>query len=282
VVCSFPDPHHPFTPPGRYWDLMRPEDAQLPDAFHGAAAAPHIAWLRAERDAGRAMKRGHAAWACTGQEAREAIALNHGLMALVDDAVGRVLDALAASGRAAETVVAFTSDHGELLGDHQLMFKGGLHCRALTRVAAIWRDPDAPAPRRVDALAQSIDLAPTILARAGLAPPNGMQGRSLLPLIGGEVQGVREAVLVEEEGQRRDFGWPRRVRMRSLLDGRHRLTLYDGQPWGELYDRDADPLEQVNRWDDPAAAALRARLTEALARTMVALADESPYPSASA
>jgi arylsulfatase len=282
IVCSFPDPHHPFTPPGRYWDLVRPEDAQLPAAFHTDAPPPHIAWLRAQRDAGRALKRGHAAWACTEREAREAIALNHGLMALIDDAVGRTLDALEASGRAADTVVAFTSDHGELLGDHQLMFKGGLHCRALTRVAGIWHDPDAAAPRRIGALAQSIDLAPTILDRAGLGPPNGMQGRSLLPLVRGEALAVRDTLLVEEEGQRRDFGWPHRVRMRSLLDGRHRLTLYEGQPWGELYDLVADPLESVNRWDDPAAAGLRADLTERLARGMIGLADESPYPEASA
>jgi arylsulfatase len=282
IVCSFPDPHHPYTPPGRFWDLVSPDEARLPEPFHTASAAPHIAWLRAQRDAGRAMKRGHAAWACTEREAREAIALNHGLMALVDDGVGRVLDALQASGRADDTVVAFTSDHGELLGDHQLMFKGGLHCRALSRVAGIWRDPGAPAPRRVGALAQSIDLAPTILERAGLGLPNGMQGRSLLPLLRGEAGSLRDALVVEEEGQRRDFGWPQRVRMRSLLDGRHRLTIYDGQPWGELYDLAADPLEAVNRWHDPAAAALRAALTEQLARAMLQLADESPYPGASA
>jgi hypothetical protein len=109
-----------------------------------------------------------------------------------------------------------------------------------------------------------------------------MQGRSLLPLLRGEAGSVRDALVVEEEGQRRDFGWPHRVRMRSLLDGRHRLTLYDGQPWGELYDLAADPLEAVNRWHDPAAAALRAALTEQLARAMLQLADESPYPTASA
>jgi arylsulfatase A-like enzyme len=284
LVCSFPDPHHPYTPPDRYWNLVRPEDAMLPAAFHGAPAAPHIAWLRAQRDAGQAQKRGHAAWACTEREAHEAVALNHGLMALVDDGVGRVLETLERSGRAADTVVAFTSDHGELLGDHQLMFKGGLHCRALTRVACLWHDPAHRVAQRSRALAHTVDLAPTILERAGVPTPNGMQGRSLQGIVSGAAgaTAVRDVLLVEEEGQRRDFGWPHRVRMRSLLDGRHRLTLYDGVAWGELYDLRDDPLESRNLWDDAGAAPVRAALTERLARSMLAACDQSPYPAASA
>lgn len=93
---------------------------------------------------------------------------------------------------------------------------------------------------------------------------------------------MREAPVVEEEGQRRDIGWPQRVRMRSVLDGRHRLTLDEGQPWGERYELAADPLEPVNRWADPGTAALRATLVERLARGMLALADERPHPPASA
>jgi arylsulfatase A-like enzyme len=176
----------------------------------------------------------------------------------------------------------YTSDHGELLGDHQLLLKGGLHFRSLTRVAAIWRDPEAP-PRRVAALAQTTDLAPTVLERAGVAPPNGMQGVSLLPLVNGVAShGTRDALLIEEEGQRRDFGRRRRVRMRSVVDARWRLTVYDGETPGELYDRAEDPIEAINRWDDPACSATRAALTERLARLMIAGCDESPYPTASA
>ena len=93
---------------------------------------------------------------------------------------------------------------------------------------------------------------------------------------------MRDALLIEEEGQRRDFGLDRRVRMRTLRDHRHRLTLYDGQAWGELYDLQADPLELRNLWHDPAARALRAELTERLARAMLAAVDTSPYPEASA
>ncbi len=308
LQCSFPDPHHPFTPPGRYWDLYRPDDMALPATFdaEGVDAPPALAWLREQRRANPQFKPGYGAFACTPQEAREALALNHGSLACIDDAVGRVMAQLHALGLADDTVVLFTADHGELLGRRGLMFKGGLHDDALTRVPFIWRDPAQvtrreaglarPATRAgadgaaasgstgrvVNALAQTTDIAATVLARAGLSPANGMHGRSLLPVINGEAEAVREALLVEEESQRADFGMDRRVRMRTLRDHRHRLTFYDGQPGGELYDLQADPMELRNLWNDPGAKALRGEMMERLARAMLDAADTSPYPTASA
>jgi arylsulfatase A-like enzyme len=162
------------------------------------------------------------------------------------------------------------------------MFKGGLHCEALTRVPLIWRDPARPQPQTLQALAQTTDIAATVLDRAGLAPAHGMHGRSLLPVIDGAQDRVREELLIEEESQRADFGMDRRVRMRTLRDQRHRLTVYDGQPWGELYDLQQDPQELRNLWADPSAQDLRAQLMERLVRAMLAAADTSPYPSAPA
>ncbi len=177
----------------------------------------------------------------------------------------------------------FTSDHGDLLGDRGLMFKGGLHYAALTRVPFIWCDPQRPpAQRRTSALAQTIDIAATVLERAGLAPANGMQGLSLLPVLDGTHEQVRAHLLIEEESQRSDFGLDRRLRMRTLRNRQHRLTIWDGQPWGELVDLQQDPLELRNRWNEPAALALRQGLSEQLARLMLAAAVGSPYPDAAA
>ncbi|WP_137895320.1 sulfatase-like hydrolase/transferase [Ramlibacter sp. 2FC] len=283
LQCSFPDPHHPFTPPGSFWDLYRPQDMDLPPSFHARLGdpPPPVAHLRAARDRGQAGRSGHAAFACDEQEAREGLALNYGNIACVDAAVGRVLAQLRALGLDQDTVVLFTSDHGELLGDRQLMLKGGLHYRALTRVPLVWRDTaERRRAGRSQALAQTTDIAATVLGRAGLAPANGMHGRSLLDLIEGRAERGRERLVVEEEGQRADFGLARRNRLRSLLTGRHRLTIYDGQPWGELYDLQEDPLELSNLWRR--APALRAELSAQLAYAMLELADTSPYPEASA
>lgn len=284
LQCSFPDPHHPFTPPGRFWDLFRPEDMPLPATFDAPLhdAPPAIAWLREQRRSNPDFRPGYGAFACTPQEAREALALNHGSLACIDEAVGRVMARLQALGLDDQTVVIFTADHGELLGDRGLMFKGGLHYSALTRVPFIWRDPDRLRPQVVQALAQTTDIAATVLARAGLQAPNGMQGRSLLPVLDGLETRVRDALLVEEESQRADFGMDRRVRMRTLRDHRHRLTVYDGQSWGELYDLQADPQETHNLWNDPAARSVRGELMERLLRLMLEHSDTSPYPTASA
>lgn len=286
VQCSFPDPHHPFTPPGRYWDMFRPEDVSLPASFNAELIdpPPPVAFLREQRRGNPAFRPGYGSFASTEQEVREALALNHGSLAHIDHSIGRVMDRLRQLGLDQNTVVMFTSDHGDLLGERGLMFKGGLHYPALTRVPFIWRDgAQAPATQASAALSQTIDIPATVLERAGLQPSNGMQGASLLPLMAGDgAATVREHLLIEEESQRSDFGMDRRVRMRTLRDHRYRLTVYDGQPWGELIDLQADPLELRNLWDDAASLPLRRELMERLARAMLSTADNSPYPGAAA
>jgi arylsulfatase A-like enzyme len=262
--------------------MYPPKDIPLPSSFPAVHRdlPPHVRWLRDQRDAGQAVKHTQALFACTEREAREAIALNYGSISMIDDGVGRLLAELERLGRAADTVVIFTSDHGDFLGDHQLLLKGPIHYEGLVRTPFIWRDPAVAAPRVSDALVQAVDLAPTVLARAGVEAFNGIQGRSLLPLIDGRETSLRDDLLIEEEGQRTYLGFSGRVRMRSLVTARHRLSVYDGVPWGELYDHGADPHETVNLWNDAGAAKLRAELTERLARSMLAHSETSPYPTA--
>jgi hypothetical protein len=107
-----------------------------------------------------------------------------------------------------------------------------------------------------------------------------MQGASLLPLMSGETERVRDAVLIEEEGQRTMFGFPGRTRMRTLQTPRHRLSVYADAAWGELYDLQEDPHELRNLWDDPVAGALRAELLLELSRSMIRHAETSPHPTA--
>jgi arylsulfatase A-like enzyme len=277
LEASYPDPHHPYTPPGRYWDMVRPEEIELPRSF-GAEhrnMPPHLRWLYDRRADKTAAKHTQALFACTEREAQEAIALNYGSIGMIDDGIGRIVAELRALGIDGNTIIIFTSDHGDYLGDHQLLLKGPVHYEGLIRVPMIWRDP-AGAPGQVsNALLQSTDLGPSILKRAGLPMVNGMHGRAVL----GDGQSGREHLLIEEEGQRRYLGFAGRVKMRSLITARHRLSVYEGAAWGELYDRQEDPDELVNLWDDPAARTVRAEMTERLARAMIAHSETSPYPS---
>jgi arylsulfatase A-like enzyme len=284
LFCSFADPHHPFTPPGKYWDMYRPEEIELPRSFNARTNAPPptVQWLLEQRDEGKAVKHTPQLFAATEREVREAIALNYGLISYIDDCVGQVLARLDALGLADNTVVIFTADHGDYMGDHQLLLKGPIHYRGIVQAPLVWRDPAGPEAKRSAALAGTIDLAPTILARAGVTGFNGIQGKSLLPLMKGETSSLYSDVLIEEEGQRLGLGLPSRARLRSLVTPRYRLSLYDGVDWGELYDRESDPDEGVNLWDAPSHAAIRAELTLRLAKKMIEVSETSPNPTATA
>ena len=283
AMMSFPDPHHPFTPPGKYWDMYRPEDMKLPDSFdHGnRPPPPHVAWALAERSAGTAVTDSQNAFAVYKREALEAMALTCGMITMIDDAVGRALRRLEELGLAQETVVVFTADHGDFLGDHGLMLKGPAHYHGLIRVPFIWADTKEEAePGICSALCGTIDIGATILDRAGIEPYNGIQGRSLLGLAAGETEPLYESVLIEDDQQRTYFGFDRPPRIRTLVTERWRMTLNHGVAWGELYDFVNDPDEMENLWDDAAHHAVKAELMETLARRQMELVDRSPLPTA--
>ncbi len=283
AYCSFPDPHHPYTPPGRFWDMYDPEEVELPPSFDSADPPPHVKWLRDQRDQGLANKRTMACFAATQREVREAIALNYGSISFIDMQVGRVMQELRELGLADNTVVIFTSDHGEFGGDHQLLFKGSLHYRSLTRTPLIWCDPAGARGEVHDGLLSTIDIAPTVLERAKLDGYNGIQGQSFLAGIvkGGAPLPERDAIVIEEEGQRTYFGFEKPVRMRTLLTAAgQRLSIYHGVDWGELYDRREDPHEERNLWSLPEYAELKAELMMVLAHKMLANVDSSPTPTA--
>lgn len=281
LMASFPDPHHPFTPPGKYWDMYKPEDMKIPASFDygNREVPPHVKWAREDRASGKAIIHSQNAFAVDEQEIREARALTCGMIAMIDDAVGAILSKLEATGLADNTIVIFTADHGDFLGDHGLMLKGPAHFEGTTRVPFIWSDPGAEA-RETQTLASTVDIAATIFDRARIEPYNGIQGRSLLAAVNGDDDpDAVGSVVIEEDQQRVYMGYSRPPRLRSLITDRYRLTIVRGESWGELYDLENDPDEMVNLFDDPSHASLRADLFEQLAYRQVELADTSPMPS---
>ncbi len=163
--------------------------------------------------------------------------------------------------------VVFTTDHGELQGDFGLLFKGPYHVDGLMRLPLVWRPARStdPSPATVTRPVGLVDLAPTFCAVAGVPVPNWMEGRPL-PVDDGdaEAQGF-ERVLTEWDSEL--FGVD--VHLRTITRDGWVCTTYgagrvhDGTE-GELYDLTDDPLQQRNRWDDPASAAIRADLVDDL------------------
>jgi len=180
------------------------------------------------------------------------LAAYYGMIAQIDHQVGRILALLEARGFSSETLVLFTADHGDYMGDHGMILKGPIHYESLVRVPLLVRGPGFVRGARVDDPVGTIDVAPTALRAAGLPIPKAMEGRPF-----GE--GPREHVLTEDDILRGILAF------RTLTTRRWRITRNERDPeGGELYDLQEDPGELVNRWADPARASVRSDLLAAL------------------
>lgn len=279
LMVSFPDPHHPFTPPGRYWDMYRPEDMPVPPSMR--ANVRMTPFLRHVKEHSRAPGANeYHALAVSEREAQEAMALTCGMVSMIDDAVGAISETLRSQGLDQNTVVLFTSDHGDLMGDHGMLLKGPFHYQGLVRVPFIWNDPAARAApgRRFDKLTGTVDIAPTILARAGVRPFHGMQGCDVMLGVRNPDAPWRTSLLIEEEQHDGVLGSAGPLRVRTLMTERYRLTIYGGHRWGELYDLARDPYELDNLWDSGNAQSLRADLIAELAYLQMQTVDPTPLP----
>ena len=173
----------------------------------------------------------------------------HAKITTVDEEIGKVLAALEERGWLEESLLIFCSDHGELLGDHNLAYKWLMY-DPVVHIPLIIRQPNSiTPPHDIHDLVSLMDLGPTILEAAGIGVPTYMEGRSLLPYLQNESIRPRDFVFCEDNYQ---------VMMRSQT---HKLVYYVGQPEdGELYDLQTDPHELTNLWHQEAQQTLRTEL----------------------
>lgn len=272
AFVSFPDPHHPFNPPGKYWDMYDPDDFEVPANFDSDQQTKLVRWLKEKQGTLRHVHMGPNP--VTRREVQEAMALTAGMIAMVDDAIGEILAALKETGLESNTIVAFNSDHGELMGDHGLLFKGPMHYDPVIHVPMIWFDPRVTQVAHCTGFASTIDVAPTILATAGILPYHGIQGNDLTKaLIGGSTG--RDAILVEDE-YHSPLCYSKPPRVRTVRTDRYRLSVVIGEDGGELYDFQSDPHEMVNRFEDPEYRLVKADLAMTLVHLMGHAVDHSP------
>ena len=281
------DPHPPFNPPQEYRDrydpaampgpLFRDDDLAQQERlaaidFQSEGRPPDDLDIKSpvipespgrEGSAGagaRAGGRSNLPPHATARDAHTLQAAYYAMIELIDDQVGRMLDALHDSGQADDTLVIFTSDHGEMLGDHGLIQKGCRFYEGLVRVPLILAWPGTIRAGLVsDALVELTDLAPSLLEAAGAAVPEWMQGRSLLPIGRGAapLDHHRDAVWCEYFDA---LDAPDATRATMYRERRYKLVVYHGHGLGELYDLERDPGEFDNLWDSPEHAALKADL----------------------
>lgn len=251
------DPHPPFIPPKSYADRFEPE----------AMPGPHFR----ESDIVQQAKLIGIDFQTAGRnpdefDGKKLQALYYAMIAQIDDQFARILQCLDETGQRDNTAIIFHSDHGETVGDHGLLYKGCRFYEGLVRVPLIFSWPgQIQTNLRSDALVELTDMSATILDLAGIAPPEQMHGRSLLPILRGEVS----------PGHHRDFV---RCEYFDALDPqfcvgdgdhsfatmyrerRYKLVVYHGHNLGELYDLDSDPWEFNNLWDNPEHQTLKCEL----------------------
>jgi arylsulfatase A-like enzyme len=291
---SFPEPHNPYQVPEPYFSMFPPDD--LPPTLSDETALPgkgfKFEWTR---------QLGETAFSDYAEQIPRARANYFGMLRMIDDQVRRFTEFLESQGIADDTLIVFLSDHGDFVGEYGLMRKGPELPDALARIPMQFTGPGVVANVAPHAAHVSIaDILPTLCEAIGAETPDGVQGRSLWPMLTGAEypQAEFESVYAEhgfgglhytadepvdptkdglQPGVAFDClnAWTQSGSMRMLRKGDWKIVM-DMQGRGQLYNLAADPVELDNLYGDPDHAA---KQTELLADLMAAtLRAEDPLP----
>jgi arylsulfatase len=253
LTVSFVVPHPPLVPPSFY--LERYLRLDLPAPVIGSwAAEPGPEDLAADPSPSRVRLEGEALLACR--------AAYYGLINHLDDQLRRLLNPVDGiqTMTGGNTVVMYSSDHGEMLGDHYLWRKS-MPYEGASRVPLLLSAPERFGLARGSVVDRPVcleDIMPTLLDAAGAAVPGSVEGRSVLPLCRGEAAGWREHLHLEHA-----------PRFHALTDGKTKYVWFAATGAEQLFDLDNDPKEMRDLAPDAAASGLlgdwRAKLVRELA-----------------
>jgi arylsulfatase A-like enzyme len=245
LALHFFGPHLPYVVPDEYFDMFDPAAIELPksisETFEGK---PPV------------QKNYSAHWTFDTmplETSRKLIAVYWGYVKLIDEQIGRVMDAMARLGLVDETAVFFSCDHGEFTGSHRLHDKGPAMYEDIYRTPGLVRIPGAPEGLVRTEFVSLMDCTATFLEIAGIDEHGAVDSRSLLPLVRGEQVEWAEDIVCEFHGHH--FPYPQRM----LRTDRYKLVV-NPDSTNELYDLQVDPDELVNRYEDTELRSVRTRM----------------------
>ncbi len=220
---SFARPHAPYTPSEPFASHVAPENVTLPPVSNDES--PHIKKRRSKIDEGIL---------------RQILSAYLGLVAQIDHAIGTLIDGLEQRGQLDNTVIIYTSDHGDYAGEHGLYGKSnGISYRSICRVPMILRYPSKVSSGvERDDLVESVDVFPTLCDLSELPMPNTAQGRSMLPILGDEPKPIRGTAITEN------------CYRKAITDKRYRFVANLVKETDELFDIKSDPWELNNLIND--------------------------------
>ena len=267
LMASYVDPHDPYDPPAPYDTMFNADEmpAPLPMPEGGY---PCGVLEKARRIAGFDKVAGDE------QQLRALRAMYHGSIRFIDDQVSRILDLLDQQGRLDNTIIVFTTDHGDMMGDHGFIAKNMMHYDKSIRCPLIVAGPGVRQGES-DRLTSSLDLFPTLCDWAGATQRPPVEGKSLAPTCAdASAEDGWDAVTVQSTAEGDG------TLVRSIVtDDRWRLTVCCEPDCGQMFDLAADPEERRNLYQDPAWTAKRLELHERLTRAYMRPLCTHAYPN---
>jgi arylsulfatase len=259
AIAGFYAPHAPLNPPPRFVEMYNPENLPLP---HFDTVGTDVPWT------GRDL---------TDNEWQTIKAYYYALITHVDDQIGRILEALTDYQLLEDTIIIFTSDHGEHLGDHGLIQKGPPGLDSCAHVPLIFHYPRLFDPQKTTDLIEAVDIAPTVLEACGVQIPPFFQGRSFYPKLTNSTYAPRSSVYIE-------FKDPFKSSWKSIRTHQYKYSRYwqEGTDWNQgelLYDLQLDPYEQDNKSADAGYQNVLAELREMLLSRWFAVENQYPLRS---
>lgn len=273
------DPHHDFDPPKEYLSryLDKLNDIPLPNYVKGELNNKPI--FQAKDHSGVAGQPGYLSYEDMTEMEHQLIRASYWAMIdLIDDQVGRMLEALEKTGQLKNTIVIFMSDHGEMLGDHGIYLKGPYFYEQAVNVPLIISLPGTVQEnKRSKALVELVDLAPTLLEACGIDKYEAMQGKSLWSLVVGssDLDFHRRSAYCEFYNANVHHTDPT-ANLTMIATEDYKLIVAHGLKMGELYDLNRDPNETENCWNDEEYKDIKMDLLISLADRMAYTVDPLP------
>ncbi|MCL2815310.1 MAG: sulfatase-like hydrolase/transferase, partial [Oscillospiraceae bacterium] len=272
--ASFPDPHWPICPPEPWFSMY--------DGLSDDQIAPFITSYAGERDREESPPTfnrygpydGGGHFMENSGDAYKITRAYWGSVSLIDKNIGKMLDTLKQCGIEDNTIVVFTTDHGDYMGAHGMMAKGGFLWEEFINIPYIVSYPAKYKPKKSDALFSLIDAVPTILDSAGIAPETlASDGVSHHDMLMGNGEQARDSVMVVHFAASSDKQWSD---IHCLIYGRYKLVYHAGSGKGELYDLESDPRELKNLYEAPAYSEIRQELIIKLLDRLIIERDMEP------
>lgn len=249
LSLHFFGPHLPYVVPTEYFDKFDPADIEMPKSVSETfSGKPQVQQNYSDHWAFDTMPL---------ETSRKLIAIYWGYVSLIDEQIGRVMDAMDRLGLTDDTAVFFSCDHGEFTGSHRLHDKGPAMYEDIYRTPGIVRIPGAPAEQVRDEFVSLLDCTATFLEIAGLDPSPAVDSRSLVPLVEGAHPEWADDIVCEFHGHH--FPYPQRM----LRNSRFKLIV-NPDSVNELYDLERDPDELLNVYGLPEMIRVRDEMMQRL------------------